>query len=587
MTLGRIHSLSDSDMKAAQRSGIAHLFAVSGLHTGVIGLLFLWFSRLLMLPKKGELIFVSLGMLAFIALVGFRPSGIRAAIFLIIWLMHLQHVRKIDSLSVLTTTALVMLLWSPMQFWRIDFQMSFLCMTVLFIMWPFFYDSMETWKEKMRDKFGWNWWSTIPVRASELLIISTLIQFILSPILLSTLGIFSFLAPITNLLVLFLTPILLGTAFIGATIEILLPGFGHYIVLTAGLLSSYILSVSSFISSVPLCYMETENVWRSWHVALFYGTFAASGCLVIRTNIRQTDSIRRLVIGASVPIMTLIIIYGISFKNHQTRVVFLDVDQGDAMYVQHGEISFLIDTGRSGNRILSQLEQLGVQHLQFLVITHADGDHVGGAQAVIDRYQPSQIFINDQETFEVLQEFPDAHKLNIQFVTPKTWPTFIRDKDLFETVLLQDIETDLNIQILHPHATDLQRPNRNNRSMVMLLSLGQTDVLLTGDIEVDAEQLLLDRYSNELDAIEIIKAPHHGAASSNSEIFVQSIQPQHVVMSCGIHNQYNHPADEVLLQYDSVDAEILRTDWNGRIEFTLTKDSYEIKSQRNISLPVQ
>lgn len=237
------------------------------------------------------------------------------------------------------------------------------------------------------------------------------------------------------------------------------------------------------------------------------------------------------------------------------RLYFLDVGQGDSILVRTAQGDVLIDAGTEESQVTLclRLEQLGVTELTLAVFTHADSDHMGGADGVVESFSVKEIWLSDTldasesalRLAETLKE-TDTEVNRVQGGTVKQMG-------------------DALISVLYPLAENVADGNEN--SIVLKLHYGEIDVLLTGDAGVEQEQTILDTYGASQLACDLYKVGHHGSNTSSSREFLEAIRPRYAVISCGAANSYGHPTGEVLARLEGVGAEVLRTDLEGEIVF--------------------
>jgi competence protein ComEC len=243
------------------------------------------------------------------------------------------------------------------------------------------------------------------------------------------------------------------------------------------------------------------------------------------------------------------------------RVVFLDVGQGDATLVQlPSGRSLLVDAGGlpgstfdPGERVVAPaLRALGVRRLGHLVITHADPDHVGGAMSVMRRFSPEVVW-------EGVPVPPNAALRELSALANA-------QSAIWRTVQTGDVERvdGIELRIWHPPPPDWERQRvRNDDSVVVELRHGDVSILLTGDIEREAERALAPQLS--LAPIVVLKAPHHGSATSSGEAFIDAVRPAAVVFSLGRRNPFGHPHPAVVARYRAREVEMFRTDEDGAV----------------------
>jgi competence protein ComEC len=252
----------------------------------------------------------------------------------------------------------------------------------------------------------------------------------------------------------------------------------------------------------------------------------------------------------------------------EASVTVLDVGQGLAVHVQTAYHDLLYDAGpafsadvNSGNRIIvPYLRATGVRRLDAMVISHADKDHEGGAEAVAA----------ELPTGLLLSSLPDNHPLARLSLPRRT----CRDGDHWEW-------DGVSFQVLHPTADDYSSAAKTNDvSCVVKISAVGRSVLLTGDIEARNEAALLMRHRADLVA-EVLVPPHHGSRSSSTSEFIAAVSPQQAIFSSGYRNRFGHPAKEVVERYQQAGSELRRTDREGAVTIRLGQNGIATVMERD------
>ncbi len=256
-------------------------------------------------------------------------------------------------------------------------------------------------------------------------------------------------------------------------------------------------------------------------------------------------------------LLTLIaVLVGCGNSDGQTLLIyFLDVGQGDAILVRTEEGDVLIDAGteESQETLCLRLEQLGVTELRLAIFTHADGDHMGGADGVLETIPTRELWLSDAlDASESAQRLADVLK--------ETDTEVVRVQSGKGLVL-----GNARFSVLYPLAENDGGGNEN--SIVLKLNYGAFDALFTGDAGVEQERALLDTYGASQLACDLYKVGHHGSNTSSSQEFLEAMRPRYAVISCGAANSYGHPTGEVLARLEGVGIEVLRTDLVGEIVF--------------------
>ncbi len=244
-------------------------------------------------------------------------------------------------------------------------------------------------------------------------------------------------------------------------------------------------------------------------------------------------------------------------KAGEISIHFIDVDQADAALILDGDKVMLIDAGNYPNDehkayMLKYLKERGVETIDYLVLTHAHGDHIGGAPEVINTFDVKNCIISKQphtsKTYEKTLDALEDNEVNV--IPAEAGDTYTLDSATFEILgALQEEYEDLN-----------------DSSVVLRLDFGKRSVLFTGDAETVSEAEMVEKYKNtdKLDA-DVLKVGHHCSGSSTSQAFLSLVSPSVALISCGVNNSYGHPHRTVLDRLGGARAEILRTDLHGTV----------------------
>lgn len=238
-------------------------------------------------------------------------------------------------------------------------------------------------------------------------------------------------------------------------------------------------------------------------------------------------------------------------------VAFLDVGQGDAIYIETPDgVQVLIDGGPDASvlRELSKVMSFWDRSINVIVATHADKDHIGGLVDVLTRYEVGQIIRteNDSDT---------AVSSAFVFMSAE-------EKSALHLARAGDsiaLGASTTLQIFSP-GSDPTEWESNTSSIVAQLKYGEIEFMLTGDAPVGIEDYLADTYGTALES-EVLKLGHHGSKTSTAENFLEVVSPQYAVVSASVDNRYGHPHAEVIDRVESKGVEVLRTAELGTIVF--------------------
>ena len=273
--------------------------------------------------------------------------------------------------------------------------------------------------------------------------------------------------------------------------------------------------------------------------------------LFLRTNV-QVKSI--LGAAAVVAILGISALRGVS--DGKLHVTFLDVGQGDAIFIRTPSgRQVLIDGGPSDTALLSQLGQrmpFWDRSIDLVLLTHPESDHVTGLIAVLERYRVDTVVFRemalDSATYERWLEAVEAEGATV-----------------YEgrAGLHLALDPGLEMVVLHPGAR--LADDANNNSVVTRLTHGEISLLLPGDIEAEVEVNLVGaQHAVSRLRSTVLKVSHHGSCSSTTQAFLDAVDPETAIISVGADNRFGHPCDEVLERLSGLP--VYRTDEHGSVE---------------------
>lgn len=238
-------------------------------------------------------------------------------------------------------------------------------------------------------------------------------------------------------------------------------------------------------------------------------------------------------------------------------VVFLDVGQGDAIFIQSpAGVQLLVDTGRDQSvlRGLGDVMDWGDRKIDHLLLTHPDADHIGGAVDILERFLVSQVIRTENESDTALWK---ATERQIEVEGAKV--TMARRGQVF------DLGGGVKLEILFPDI-DPTEMESNTASIVARLIYGDTAFMLTGDSPKAIEEYLVLVEGEHLKS-DVLKAGHHGSRTSTAELFLAEVDPEYAVISAGADNSYGHPHVEVTDLLFNYGVETYSTAESGNVVF--------------------
>ena len=539
-------------------TGTTHIIAISGFNITIISGIFAGLAQRLFDKRRAVWVAIA-GVAIYTIFVGASAAVVRAALMGILYLWGRHLGRPTFAPVSLAAAAIGMTAWNPYTLWDVGFLLSFAA-TVGLVLYT---DSLEKTFERILTRF------TSAERAqkvvgliNEALIVTLAAQITTTPIILYYFGRLSLVTLLTNFLIL---PVQAGVMIWGGIAMLLglvfLP-LGQVVGWVAWVFLTFTIQVVQLTARVPLASLpvKTEG-WMVW------GYYALAGGLtwwLAQTKERRGElwanlSSRlktKVLVGAAVILLVLAFSVWRTLPDGRLHVVFLDVGQGDAIFIQtpSGK-QVLVDGGPSETALLSQLGHhvpFWDRTLDVMLLTHPDSDHITGLVGVLERYKVSTVIYREMDHESEVYEYW------LQLLTAEGATVYQG-----ETGLRLALDEGLEMVVLHPGAELLDEANNN--SVVTQLSYGQVSLLLPGDIEAQVEEALVGARRDTPLQSTVLKAAHHGSCSSTTQEFLDAVSPEVVVISVGADNRFGHPCEEVLERLDSFS--VYRTDEQGAVEF--------------------
>lgn len=553
-----------------QDAGVTHVLSVSGLHVGYV---FLALSLLLMairINKRYWMLFLTPALLFYVALTGFAPPVIRAAIMLLCVTAGQGLHRERDALNQLCLAGLVILGIWPAQLFQAGFQLSMGAVLGIVL----FYAPLLYAYEKHRNKKRVHY-KIKPGPVVQGLVLTFCATVGTLPILLYHFKSFTLISFFSNLLV---------VPLIGV---FLLIGMGFLVIISIVPFAAPALSVPvTFLGESIIVVLDGINdlgavanfLWvnRGGLSLAETGLFLLLVFMISGYFYLRQPYVRRTVVSLALVLVLIVMATPLFPKN--LVVTVLDVGQGDSILIETpGGLTYLVDGGgylfersnRVSDRVLyPALYSKNIHELDAIFLTHNHVDHSQGVEELIfDGYPVKNLFMSVQTNNDQL--------LNQQLVPV----SLLKKGSVIEgsdgvTISVHNPEGQIS-----PKADEEQ----NNASLVMTVSYKNTNLLLCGDIEAEVEKQLvaeLQALSTERD-FQIIKIPHHGSKTSSTREFIQAIDPEMAVISVGANNSFDHPSDEVMDRLNEEVITALRTDQQGAVEITSNGEFIAIKNYAN------
>ena len=537
-------AMDDGDYLAMQETGLAHLFAVSGLHCAfLVTLLALLISR-----RQRLLCAVTIPLLLFyMVMVGMSPSVVRACIMQIFLLIAPLFRRGSDPLTSLAAALLVILLCNPFAAASVSLQLSFSATLGMVLLSSRLYKLLTGWyKGKCR-----------PLRAALCFVAANLSATLSAVVFTAPLTawyfrIFVLVAPLSSLLAVPAAGWSFMAAFVTALLGFLWLPLASLLGWISWALVRYILWIANGMMSWRYHAVYFTNPYLIYWLLFLYAAFI--GCAA------TPDGKRKYLLASALSVLTLTAAIWVNRQDYQYGVLTaltLDVGQGESVILTSGGETALVDCGSSnsykdpGGLAADTLHSMGVRELSAVVVTHYHADHTNGLYEVLRRIPVQTIYLPDIEdeygVRERLVSLAEEKGAQVTYVTKETADT------LGDTVLT-----------IYPPVQS--GGDLNELGLTALASAGDFDLLITGDMSGSTEKKLVETYA--LPNIEVLVVSHHGSRYSSNIRFLKAVTPEAAVISVG-DNNYGHPSEETLQRLLAVGADIWRTDQQGTIRITV------------------
>ena len=537
LTTGARHLLKDEDWEALRRTGTAHLFAISGLHVGVVAW-FAWilgsglgrlaqrFVRLLQ-PRYPAAAFSFLAALSYAALAGFAISTLRSLAMITAVLMLTQLRRHGGLGAALGAALLVVLIPDPFAvlspgFWLSYGAVGLLALSVLGLREP----ARAVGGQRPVDAADW---------ARRLAVAQWRITLGLAPLVLVFFGEVSLIGALVNLIAIPLFSLLIVPGLLMALLLALVWSPAGVLLLHSG---------ASLLAGVMMILGDLSSMELAAWVAPHFGWVPA---LLAAIGIAWLLAPRPAPARWAAPLLLLPAVFGLNRDGPEAglAVTVLDVGQGLAVVVQAPEYNLLYDAGpkfassdAGESVILPALASLGVRHLHAVIVSHGDNDHAGGAASVLAAHPEAELIA--PAPYELPAERYRRCVADLEWTAGK-----------------------VRFRALNPAPGGGNRGN--NDSCVLVVEAPWARILLPGDLESSGEHRLVG--AGLEGPFDLVLSPHHGSASSSSRRFVEATRPRLVAHSTGFFNRWGFPRDTVVERWARNGARQWDTGASGAVRF--------------------
>jgi competence protein ComEC len=594
-----------------ERTGSFHMLVVSGFHLAIVAAFLFWVARRLRIPRVPATLLTILVSFGYALFTGFATPVQRSFWMVTLYLLGRLLYRERSPLNTIGFAALCLLAASPRSLFDASLQMTLLAVVAIAgIAAPLLQSTIHPYLAASRElrliaidaklspqlaqfrvtlrmiaaalqaavggrfaaRIAWRvypWAVRSVLRVSELVVVSCVVELAMTlPMAIYFHRITVFALPV-NVLILPLLGLLMPAALLTLVALVVWPQAAVVPATIVALVLHIGVGLVHLFGSLALADLRVPGPlpWRSCTFCLLL----AAAIFLATLSAAKTKKWPRRVAWLALVLAAIAAVVPRAVDHPRDALLMeaIDVGQGDSLLlITPDGKTLLVDGGGFGGgphqapqdfdigeEVVSEaLWSRGIRHLDAVALTHAHSDHMGGLPAVLRNFRPDELWVGNNPRFgsynDLLNEAADLHVRVRSFRAG--------DALLFGAT---------KINVLAPFS-DYQpgvEPS-NNDSLVMHVAYGATSVMLEGDAEAPIEDAMLSEAGLQST---LLKVGHHGSITSTRPEFLARVAPQWAVISCGLHNRYGHPRQEVLTELQAAHVRTYRTDINGAVCFVL------------------
>ncbi|MDX1806829.1 MAG: DNA internalization-related competence protein ComEC/Rec2 [Paenisporosarcina sp.] len=548
LILGLRDDVDPQQTRAYQILGITHLFAISGLHVAFLTFVFYQSLLRLMIRKERAIWCLLICLPIYACLVGGAPSVWRAVGVVEILLLSKQLNKRLSIEDAFGFSLLIFITIQPGVILQIGFQLSYVAAAALLFSSPF----LKTQTTALKQSF----WITFLCQIG----VFPILLFHFYEISLSSFVVNLVFVPLFSVIILPINLFLFLLSFV-------MPFFLDYLFMMYEPLRFGLTTIILKIASIPY------QLWSPGKLSIWQLIVAFLGVVSSFFVLELQHPMRKLFVTLGLPI---VIIQATPYLDPSIEVSFLNVGQGDATVIElpHQQGVILIDAGgllrfdqafwkqsdtpfEIGREVIVPfLKGRGINRIDTFIWTHADSDHIEGAEEILEEIKVEEIHVTPGAIYEsTLQEaFQTAINQNI---------------------VIKEQMADTNWQVGHTQLMYVSPQDTkyegNDDSLVLYMKHGLFTALFTGDLEKDGEEDMLRKYEG-MQNVTILKAGHHGSKTSSSIELINQLNPELTIFSAGKNNRYGHPSQEIVDRFKEKNIPTLTTADVGSVHIRYDKE---------------
>jgi competence protein ComEC len=590
-----------------ERTGSFHMLVVSGLHLAIVAACLFWIFKRLGLPRVPATLLTIAVSFAYALFTGFATPVQRSLWMVTLYLLGRLIYRERSPLNTIGFAALCLIVVSPRSLFDSSLQMTLLAVVAIAgVAAPLLQGTIHPYAAATRDlrliaidiklapphaqfrvlmrmvaerlqraasgAVAWRffpWAVRFGLRVLELVVISCVVELAMTlPMAIYFHRITIFALPV-NLLIVPVLVVLMPAALLTLLLLVVWPAAAVVPAMAVALVMHLGVRLVHLFGSTALGDFRIPGplLWQSAAFCALLGT----AIVLARKSLKSAD--RRLRAGACIALalaaLAAVLPRPIDRPHGAMLMEAIDVGQGDSLLlITPDGKTLLIDGGGfgggprqapqdfdTGEEVVSPaLWARGIRHLDAVALTHAHSDHMGGLPAILRNFHPDELWVgNNPRIANYMALLDEAAALHVRVRSFRAGDAFT-----FGT-------TQVNVLAPFREYQPEAEPT-NNDSLVLHVAYGATSVMLEGDAEAPVEQAMLSEPGLEST---LLKVGHHGSITSTRPEFLARVAPQWAVISCGLHNRYGHPREEVLEALEQAHVRTYQTETNGITCFRL------------------
>jgi competence protein ComEC len=589
-----------------ERTGSFHMLVVSGFHLAIVAGCIFWAARKIRLPRVPATLITIAASFAYAFFTGFATPVQRSLWMVTIYLLASLVYRQRSAMNTIGFAALCLLAASPRSLFDASLQMTLLAVVAIAgVAAPLLERSIHPYlaatrnlrliaidikleprlaqfrvvlrmiavairsatASRMGETIAWRvfpWLVRLSIRIAELILVSFVIELAMAlPMAIYFNRITIFALPV-NLFILPLLVVLMPAAMVTLVTALAWPAMAWIPAMLVALPLHFGRWIVRLFGSMALADVRIPSPLL-WQSAAFCALLAAAIVLARGTRPMRWVAWAALVLAALAAVLPRPLVH----PRNALLVEAIDVGQGDSLLlITPDGKTLLVDGGGFGGGpaqapqefdigeevVSPALWARGIRHLDVVALSHAHSDHMGGLPAVLRNFHPGELWVGKNPRFGAYEALlKEADRLHVR----------VRALRAGDSLTLGSAQ----IGVLAPAKDYNPGPEpTNNDSLVLHVAYGATSVLLEGDAEAPIEQGMLTEAGL---ASTLLKVGHHGSITSTRPEFLARVAPQWAVISCGLHNRYGHPRQEVLEELQAAHVRTFSTDLSGASCFRL------------------